>query len=102
MVNNAGVFAGLHTIVDKTEEQYDFTMAVNVKSVWLGCRFAIAQMLRQEDTGGEISRGKITNIEGRGGEPHLPARGRLRTGADQRQRDLPGFPRYCHGASFPR
>ena len=62
MVNNAGVFAGLHTIVDKTEEQYDFTMAVNVKSVWLGCRFAIAQMLRQEDTGGEISRGKITNI----------------------------------------
>lgn len=61
MVNNAGVFAGLHTILDQTEEQYDAMMAVNVKGVWFGCKFAISQMLKQEplETG---SRGKIVNV----------------------------------------
>lgn len=61
MVNNAGVFPGLCTIVDQTEEQYDTVMSVNVKGVWLGCRYAIIQMLKQEplETG---SRGKIINI----------------------------------------
>ena len=29
MVNNAGIFTGLHTIVDETEDEYDRTMAVN-------------------------------------------------------------------------
>ena len=47
MVNNAGVAAGLHAILDQTEEQYDAVMAVNVKGVWFGCKFAIAQMLKQ-------------------------------------------------------
>jgi NAD(P)-dependent dehydrogenase (short-subunit alcohol dehydrogenase family) len=41
MVNNAGVSTGLHTIVEETEEQYDLTMAVNAKGVWLGCKYAI-------------------------------------------------------------
>jgi NAD(P)-dependent dehydrogenase (short-subunit alcohol dehydrogenase family) len=61
MVNNAGVLTGMQTIVDETEEQYDFTMSVNVKGVWLGCKYAIMQMLKQEPlaTG---SRGKIVNI----------------------------------------
>jgi NAD(P)-dependent dehydrogenase (short-subunit alcohol dehydrogenase family) len=61
MVNNAGVSMGLHTIVDETEEQYDLTMAVNAKGVWLGCKYAITQMLKQEplETG---SRGKVVNI----------------------------------------
>lgn len=74
MVNNAGVFTGLHTIVDETEEQYDFTMAVNAKGVWLGCKYAIAQMLEQEDTGGgETSRGRIVNIASIGGLVGLAA-----------------------------
>ena len=61
MVNNAGVSTGLHTIIEETEEQFDLTMAVNVKGVWLGCKYAITQMLKQEphETG---SRGKIVNI----------------------------------------
>ena len=61
MVNNAGVHPGLSAIVDQTEEQYDTVMSVNVKGVWLGCRYAIIQMLKQEllETG---SRGKIVNI----------------------------------------
>ena len=60
MVNNAGIFTGLHTIVDETEEQYDRTMAVNGKSVWLDSKFAIRQMLTQEPTNG--SRGRIVNV----------------------------------------
>jgi len=65
MVNNAGIFTGLHTIVDETEDEYDRTMAVNAKSVWLGCKFAIRQMLTQEPVDG--SRGRIVNIASIGG-----------------------------------
>jgi NAD(P)-dependent dehydrogenase (short-subunit alcohol dehydrogenase family) len=61
MVNNAGVGTGLHTIIEEPEEKYDFVMAVNAKGVWLCCKYAIEQMLKQEplETG---SRGKIVNI----------------------------------------
>jgi NAD(P)-dependent dehydrogenase (short-subunit alcohol dehydrogenase family) len=61
MVNNAGVNTGRKTILEEAEEGYDFVMAVNTKGVWLGCRYAIAQMLKQEplESG---SRGKIVNI----------------------------------------
>lgn len=70
MVNNAGVFTGLHNIIDETEEQYDFTMKVNTKGVWLGCKYAITQFLKQElrktSTGAEV-RGRIVNIASIGG-----------------------------------
>ena len=61
MVNNAGVGTGLHTILEELEEGYDFVMAVNTKGVWLCCKYAIAEMLKQEplESG---SRGKIVNI----------------------------------------
>jgi NAD(P)-dependent dehydrogenase (short-subunit alcohol dehydrogenase family) len=71
MVNNAGIFTGLHTIVDETEDEYDRTMAVNAKSVWLGCKFAIRQMLSQEPVDG--SRGRIVNIASIGGLVGLAA-----------------------------
>lgn len=70
MVNNAGVFTGLHNIVDETEEQYDFTMNVNAKGVWLGCKYAITQFMKQEplktSTGAEV-RGRIVNLASIGG-----------------------------------
>lgn len=71
MVNNAGIFTGLHTIVDETEDDYDQTMAVNAKSVWLGCKFAIRQMLTQEPAEG--SRGRIVNVASIGGLVGLAA-----------------------------
>ncbi|UUX94046.1 SDR family NAD(P)-dependent oxidoreductase [Aquabacterium sp. J223] len=71
LVNNAGVFTGLHTLVDETEEQFDRTMRVNVKGVWAGCKYAIRQMLTQEPLGG--SRGRIVNIASIGGLKGLPA-----------------------------
>jgi len=71
MVNNAGIFTGLHTIVDETEDEWDRTMAVNAKSVWLGCKFAIRQMLTQEPVNG--SRGRVVNIASIGGLVGLAA-----------------------------
>ena len=61
IVNNAGWGTILRTIIEDPEEQYDLMMAVNTKGVWLCCKYAIAQMLKQKhiETG---SRGKIVNI----------------------------------------
>ena len=56
MVNNAGVNTGPAAIVEETEQEFDFTLAVNTKGVWLGCKYAIEQMLKQ----GKSS--KIINI----------------------------------------
>jgi NAD(P)-dependent dehydrogenase (short-subunit alcohol dehydrogenase family) len=65
MVNNAGIFTGLHTIVDETEDQFDRTMLINCKSVWLGCKAAITVMRQQEVIEG--TRGRIVNIASIGG-----------------------------------
>jgi NAD(P)-dependent dehydrogenase (short-subunit alcohol dehydrogenase family) len=66
MVNNAGIFTTLQTIVEETEEEYDLTMNVNAKGVWLGCKYAITQMLKQPPrTDG--CRGRIINISSIGG-----------------------------------
>lgn len=51
MVNNAGVSfeavspAVLHLTEDRV---WDDTMRINARSVFLGCKFAITQMLKQE------------------------------------------------------
>jgi len=66
IVNNAGVFTGVHTILDETEEQYDLTMAVNTKGVWLGCKFAIKQFMNQAPRA-DGTRGRIVNIASIGG-----------------------------------
>lgn len=65
MVNNAGIFTGLATIIDETEEDFDKTIAVNLKSVWLGSKYAITQFMEQEVVNG--NRGKIVNIASIGG-----------------------------------
>lgn len=51
LVNNAGISleagrprVGIH---ETAEDVWDITMAVNVKSIFLGCKYVIAQMLRQ-------------------------------------------------------
>ncbi|KAI1364132.1 hypothetical protein F5Y08DRAFT_328857 [Xylaria arbuscula] len=65
MINNAGISleAGHapQKIHETAESRWDTTMAVNVKSVFLGCKFATAQMLKQElPASGD--RGWIINI----------------------------------------
>lgn len=51
MVNNAGISPEATTpamLHEMQEDIWDKTMRVNAKSVFLGCKFAIRQMLAQE------------------------------------------------------
>jgi NAD(P)-dependent dehydrogenase (short-subunit alcohol dehydrogenase family) len=61
MVNNVGVSTGPHTILEESEEDWDFTMGVNAKGAFLGCKAAIAQMMKQAEPQGRGSRGKVIN-----------------------------------------
>ena len=48
LYNNAGVMPEAdHSVIDTDVETWDRVMAVNVRGVYLGCRFAIPQMLDQ-------------------------------------------------------
>ncbi|OAP54925.1 hypothetical protein AYL99_10625 [Fonsecaea erecta] len=70
MVNNAGIFTGLFNIVDEPVSNYDKTMAVNARGVYLGMKFAITQMMKQDPLpSGE--RGWIINIASIGGQVGL-------------------------------
>lgn len=66
LVNNAGISVestheramGVH---ETSEEDWDRTMAINAKGVFLGCKYGVAQMLRQDVLEGEKDRGWIVN-----------------------------------------
>jgi NAD(P)-dependent dehydrogenase (short-subunit alcohol dehydrogenase family) len=65
LVNNAGISTeaggaprGIH---ETSEDDWDLTMAVNLKSVFLGMKYAVAQMLTQEVLPSE-DRGWIVNM----------------------------------------
>jgi NAD(P)-dependent dehydrogenase (short-subunit alcohol dehydrogenase family) len=45
--NNAGTFGENPSLIEQTEAEYDRTMNVNVKGVWLSMKYEIAQMLKQ-------------------------------------------------------
>ena len=44
-----------------SEEDWDKTMAINAKGVFLGCKYALAQMLKQDPLPGLQDRGWIVN-----------------------------------------
>ncbi len=64
MVNNAAIYTGTN-LLDTTAEQWDRVMAVNLRGVFLGCRFAVRQMLTQPPRG--EARGRIVNISSQHG-----------------------------------
>ncbi|KAA8648059.1 SDR family NAD(P)-dependent oxidoreductase [Aspergillus tanneri] len=72
LVNNAGIAleAQKPTRVHETDEEtWDKTMRVNTKSMFLGCKYAVAQMLKQEahesgDRGWIINMSSICGIVG--------------------------------------
>jgi NAD(P)-dependent dehydrogenase (short-subunit alcohol dehydrogenase family) len=45
--NNAGIDGDFATIVNQTEENFDRTIGINLKGVWLGMKYEIPQMLKQ-------------------------------------------------------
>jgi NAD(P)-dependent dehydrogenase (short-subunit alcohol dehydrogenase family) len=69
LVNNAGIIPSRETVVDTTEEDWDRSLQVNVKSVFLVSRMAIARMLKHG--GGSII--NMSSIAGLVGLPVRPA-----------------------------
>jgi NAD(P)-dependent dehydrogenase (short-subunit alcohol dehydrogenase family) len=69
MVNNAGIWVGPRTIVEETEEEFDRTMAVNCKGVWLGCKCAISHMLTQSTGGAIVNIASIAGVVALEAEP---------------------------------
>lgn len=69
MVNNAAVRSPKR-MHETSEEEWDKVMGVNAKGVFLGCRAAVTQMLRQEPRG-EV-RGRIVNISSQHGMVRSP------------------------------
>jgi NAD(P)-dependent dehydrogenase (short-subunit alcohol dehydrogenase family) len=65
-VNNAGVFLGLRSLLDETEQGFDRTVEINLKGTWLGCRAAVSRMRAQDIQG--RSRGRIVNVGSIAGE----------------------------------
>jgi len=64
--NNAATEAGAFApTADFSEEQFDYTMGVNLKAVWLCMKHEINQMLRQMPAGGAIV--NTSSVNGLGG-----------------------------------
>ena len=68
--NNAGIFfpAQVHSM---TEEEWDRMLSINLKGVFLDCKYALAEFMKH---GGVIlATGSIAGLEGHNGEPHYGA-----------------------------
>jgi NAD(P)-dependent dehydrogenase (short-subunit alcohol dehydrogenase family) len=68
--NNAGIFfpAQVHSM---SEEDWDRMLAINLKGVFLGSKYALAELMKH---GGVIlATGSIAGLEGHNGEPHYGA-----------------------------
>jgi NAD(P)-dependent dehydrogenase (short-subunit alcohol dehydrogenase family) len=67
-VNNAASYSGASSLTaDFSEAEYDETMAVDLKGVWLGMKYEIRQMLAQQPGGGAIV--NTSSVNGLGGVP---------------------------------
>jgi NAD(P)-dependent dehydrogenase (short-subunit alcohol dehydrogenase family) len=67
--NNAGIEGRMATTVETSEENFDHTIAINLKGVWLCMKYEIPQMLRQG--GGSIV--NTASVAGLVGIERLPA-----------------------------
>jgi NAD(P)-dependent dehydrogenase (short-subunit alcohol dehydrogenase family) len=88
VVSNAGVFGG-SSILDTTDEDWDRSLDVNLRSQFLVCRQAIAQMITQEPL--REVRGRIVNIAsqlGMTGPPEKLAYAVSKAGVAQMTRQL--------------
>jgi NAD(P)-dependent dehydrogenase (short-subunit alcohol dehydrogenase family) len=68
-LNNASNADGsIGLLAEMTEEDFDTSMSTNLKSVWLGMKYQIRQMLAQDPKGGAIV--NTSSANGLGGCPH--------------------------------
>jgi NAD(P)-dependent dehydrogenase (short-subunit alcohol dehydrogenase family) len=62
--NNAGIEGACVPIVRQSEEDWDRTIAINLKGVWLCLKYEIRQMLRQGGGGAIVNMASITGLIG--------------------------------------
>lgn len=68
-INNAGIESSASFTADCTEENWDKTMAVNLKGVWLCLKSEIQQMLKQGHGGAIVNMASIAGLVGFKGIP---------------------------------
>ena len=64
MVNNAGIYPGLVSIKDITEEDYDKLMNINLKGAFFGSKLAAEKMIEEEISGSIINISSIAGLYG--------------------------------------
>src|SRR5208283_5464121 len=65
--NNAGIEGNWIPIVDQPEEDWDSTIAINVKGVWLCLKYEIQQMLKQRSGGAIVNMSSVAGHIGASG-----------------------------------
>jgi NAD(P)-dependent dehydrogenase (short-subunit alcohol dehydrogenase family) len=65
--NNAGIEGAWVPIVRQSEEDWDRTIDINLKGVWLCLKYEIRQMLRQAGGGAIVNMASITGLIGSAG-----------------------------------
>jgi len=65
--NNAGIEGVWAPIVNQSEEDFDRTININLKGVWLCLKYEIRQMLKQGDGGAIVNMASIAGLIGSSG-----------------------------------
>jgi NAD(P)-dependent dehydrogenase (short-subunit alcohol dehydrogenase family) len=65
--NNAGVEGALAPIVRQSEEDFDRTISINLKGVWLCLKYEIRQMLKQGTGGAIVNMASVLGLVGSAG-----------------------------------
>jgi NAD(P)-dependent dehydrogenase (short-subunit alcohol dehydrogenase family) len=65
-LNNAASYSGMHARTNEfSEEEFDRTVAVSLKGIWLGMKYELNQMLAQDPQGGVIV--NVSSVSGLAG-----------------------------------
>jgi NAD(P)-dependent dehydrogenase (short-subunit alcohol dehydrogenase family) len=65
--NNAGIEGNWIPIAEQHEEDWDQTIAINLKGMWLSLKYEIQQMLRQGGGGAIVNMGSVASLIGSAG-----------------------------------
>lgn len=73
--NNAGIEGVFSNTVKITEDEFERTLAINLKGVWLSMKYEIEQMLNQEGAGAVVNTASVAGLIGtRGGAAYCASK----------------------------
>lgn len=65
--NNAGIEGSFIPIAEQSEEDWDRTISINLKGVWLSLKYEIQQMLKQGSGGAIVNMASVASLIGTAG-----------------------------------